>query len=155
MRRPSDTALHEAAHAVIAHLLGVRVTELCLTGKIKGAMGYASMVPTRCKVVQVAILQAGQIAECLWRGRPAHNMPSGDLRAMVSKGFSWTGLNIIRADVEKCLRAWKPVVFIVARALERDRKMSGAEFARLMKPVSVRPPAPKIAKLKLYKKPYL
>ena len=139
MRRPSDTALHEAGHAVVAYILGYKVLDVVVHQDRTGYCNVRFRVPrdkrakwrAECPITVANILMAGHEAEVLWCGRKLTSMPSSDLGDLKKLGISWTGINIQREQLGKFLRKWKTTVFEVARMADKGR-LTGRRFHSYM-----------------------
>lgn len=132
----SDTAIHEAAHAVIGHALGLHVHSLSVVKK-GDAFGHVvfSWRKKPCPVVISAMFMAGHEACVLWCGHAAHRVPRQDWKDMGKAGVSARGAGIVRPELLRALRQYKRVIFAVARELERSGRMSRRKFLAVVKGV--------------------
>ncbi len=153
MSRPSHTALHEAAHAVVAYILGYKVKEIVVN---PDGTGYCTIFyrigrHKECPITMVNILLAGHEAEVLWCRRKLTEMPSGDLRMIAGLGVSWTGINIQRDPLRKFLRRWKKTIWEVAAMADKGR-IAGRHFHSFMRTAcACRPGIPKMCTIKSLK----
>lgn len=132
----SDTALHEAAHAVIGHALGLHVCSLSVVRK-GDALGQVvfSWRKKPCPVVMAAMLMAGHEACVLWRGHKVDRVPGSDWDAVRRAGVSVTGVRLVRPELLWALRQYKKLIFAVARELDQSGRMSRRKFLAVMKGV--------------------
>ncbi len=133
MSKPSTVALHEAAHAVVAYLSGVRVLEVVITGEGTGFCNVSAVGRKACVIVDACITIAGHEAEVLWCGRDVTIMPLGDLTDLSRMKLSWTGCGIVRRSVSACLKNWKRTVWEVARELDNRGRLTERRFVGIIK----------------------
>ncbi len=139
MRRPSDTAIHEAGHAVVAHLLHQHVHELVVKNKTDGYCKISYTSGTKAHkpdpVIRGCVISAGHLAEVLWCGRNIKYLPATDLNPMEDLRIGIRGMNELRAPVEKALKKNRALVMRVARALESHprRKLNRREFLKALR----------------------
>ncbi len=133
-RGPSATAVHEAAHAVVAYILGYKVLEIVVLPDKSGycRILFRSPWKNECPITATNILIAGHEAEVLWRGRKLTSMPASDLKMLQRLGVSWTGINIQRDKLRKFLRNWKRTIFTVAVMVDKG-PVSGRKFRAYMR----------------------
>lgn len=152
--KPSSTAVHEAAHAVVAYILGYKVLEIVVRPDRSGYCNIRFRAPrnkrvkwnAECPITMANILMAGHEAEVLWCGRPLTSMPSSDLGDLKKLGISWTGINIQREQLRKFLKKWKVTLFTVARMADKGR-ITGRKFHSYMRTrCASRPGMPKMCR---------
>lgn len=127
MRRPSITAIHESAHALIAHLLGEKVSEIAVK---EDETGYTAIHHSGDKVIQTCVMIAGHEAEVLYCGRDIHSVPSSDWNTLSKIKTSSTGANIVRREVVRCLKGNKRTLFHLARIIDERKKVTRRIFLR-------------------------
>ncbi len=121
--RPIRVCMHEAAHAVIAHDFGHRVTRIALTdrGGLVEHRGPRRPDPLALGLIGVA----GHAAEVLWYRQPVNLAPANDHRWLRSVGFRGQSFSALLMLAQHRLVALEPQVRAVAKALKRgdlDRK---------------------------------
>ncbi len=148
MSRPSHTALHEAAHAVVAYILGYKVKEIVVNPDGTGHCLVLFRVGrgAECPITRANIFLAGHEAEVLWCGRKLTQMPRDDLKMTMRLGISWTGINILREPLGDFLRRWKKTIWEVAAMADKGR-VTGRRFRSFMHArCNYRPSMPKMCR---------
>ncbi len=131
------TALHEAAHAVVAHALGQRVTRLWLVQRpahaLRDTRGYTEIVyPKRHGRVdpfaRTVVCLAGHEAEHRVYGRPITALPLGDLRDIEAIGVGEKSLNLAGWLTRRYVRWHLPAIRRVAVALRERGALGRRQF---------------------------
>lgn len=125
MKRPIRVCMHEAAHAVIAHDFGHRVTRLAITsrGGLTEHRGPRKADPLALGLIGVA----GHAAEVLWYRQPLNQAPADDHRWLLSLGFRGQSFAALLMLAQHRLAALEPQVRAVAKALKRG-DLDGSAF---------------------------
>ena len=137
------TAVHEAGHAVVAHLLLQRVTRIELHQdnlhrgfthieyfmRRVGPRGGSLKDP----VILLMTIIAGHEAEHAIYGRPLEHLPSGDLLDALHTGCTVLSLNRIGYLTRVLIRMNEAKIRRVARALYKKGKLSRPEFLRALR----------------------
>jgi hypothetical protein len=140
------TALHEAAHAVVAHRLGAKVRRLWIVQRpvrnLRNTRGYTEIwYPKRQGRIdafaRTIICLAGHEAEHRVYGRPITALPLGDLHDLYALGMATdASLNLAGWTTRRYVRWHLPAIRRVARALLTH----GDELSRRQFLAAVRPP---------------
>lgn len=130
MVRPSAVSVHEAAHAVVTHQLGLKAMGL---EKINDDEGFSDNEHPECPVTAATIILAGHEAEILWLGQDPKMFPAEDLKNLEQLGVSITGCNIVRDPIIKFLRSHKKLIWSVAHELDKRKKVSRRLFLKLVR----------------------
>lgn len=138
-------AVHEAAHAVVAHLAGLRVTQLELGAapELAGACHTLDLLAAPGEtdpLVRLDVALAGPLAEAMEAGRTEPDEHAADLDLAVRLALRLAGdceaahrLLLERAAaVRAALEQHWPAVDGLARALERRGRLGAAELDALL-----------------------
>ncbi len=137
------TALHEAAHAVIAHRLGHKVQRLWIESLpkrgLRNTRGYTETCyktrnrrPDAFAVVVVAL--AGHEAEHMVYGRPITALPMSDLRDIYRCGVATSqSLNLAGWISRKCVRRDMKAIRRVAVALRVRGSLNRRQFLAVIR----------------------
>lgn len=121
--RPQRVCLHEAAHAVVGHVLGYRVFSLSVH---RYGGDSAQMGPRRPDPLQHAMVAlAGHAAEVLWCRQPVTHVPQDDHLELVAMGFKGRSFPTLLALAQGQCRTHEVRIRAVAAALKArdlDRK---------------------------------
>lgn len=125
-----STAIHEAAHAVVAEIVGARVQRVCL---ISDTVGFSEAAYThrRGKVDPVArgvVSLAGHEAERRFYRRPRTLLPKGDYEAVLALGCSGDSANALAEIARRMVRWYTPEIKRVAKALLRGGSLNRRQF---------------------------
>jgi len=133
---PRRVADHEAAHAVIAHVVGFEVTRVHV-GRSRDRRGhvlhgYTSFnTPKRSDPLKEGIVRlAGSAAEFLWHGLPDGKATMGDLEAVRRLGFRGRSVAAIMALSRGLVRFYRRDIRGVSRALQSEGRLDRAGFRR-------------------------
>lgn len=124
------TCLHEAAHAVIAHLFGFKVYKLNVAPE--GKHGFTEMEIPVCPIMDTLMSLAGSAAESLWKGRPYGEISPEDYNDLRRRHISPGGMGSLYPTVRGLLRKNKSHVYRVAKELKKNRKLSRKQFLALV-----------------------
>ncbi len=144
------TAIHEAAHATVAHMLGLTVSHLEIVGN-RSELGscHTLRLPrgeavARERALEDALLVscAGIVAESLERGDSGWDETSPDLDAAVRIALQLTGdcerayarLLRTRRRLRKALSRHWDAVEALAAALLKARRLNGREVEAILEP---------------------
>lgn len=125
-----STALHESAHAVVAHHLGYRVTSICLRANFSGRVTRQAVPvhgarpkPVRpCPIEEAIISLAGMVAEYRARTLSRRLMTYDDARTLERAGVSRHALRrVLEPATDRLVRQLWSEVRRVARELESLR----------------------------------
>lgn len=124
------TAIHEAAHAVIAEVAGAPVQRVVLSSD---TVGYAEAAYPHRRgrvdpVVRGVVALAGHEAECRFYGRPKTLLPAGDLRTVEALGCSSDSVNALGEIARRMVRWYAPQIKRVARALVARGTLNRRQF---------------------------
>ena len=127
------TAIHEAAHAVVAHQLGLRVTSADII-KVAGRSGrcVVSEPNTRAEWQAWGVQAlAGMEAERIILGI---EMPSGGLtdRTRFVQHLGAERIELFHASAVVAVVTWRRSILRVAAALLREKQLDGTELCRLI-----------------------
>jgi hypothetical protein len=128
-----STALHEAAHAVVAEVSGAPVHRLWLESD---NVGYAeASYPKRRgridPVVRGVVALAGHEAECRFTRRPKRLLPYGDYENVLSLGCSPDSVNALGEIARRMVRWYAKDIKRVARALiANEGRLNRRQFLR-------------------------
>jgi hypothetical protein len=135
-RRPSDpriTAVHEAAHVVVARVVGCRVGAAEIGDPVgDGRLGNVEVWPgTDAGAYVVQLLAGGAAEEIICGVRDPHD--SGDL----AKARPWLAragapLRVFRGRAEELVRLNRGPILCVAAELLARRRLTRADVARLV-----------------------
>ena len=147
------TAIHEAGHAVMAHLCGQQITEVEIEGDDEHTGSVRSLrfveerpdeidpnLPTAPLERRLLCTVAGMVAEAMASGRGGWDEGSEDLDAAVRLAIRVVGdcervvpfLETARAHAEDLLRSRWPEVERLACELVKNRRLSGEDVRRLL-----------------------
>lgn len=142
-----STALHEAAHAVVADYLGYTVNSIHLRANRTGRVvhlappvrGARPMPPRMCPIEQSMIALAGDVATYRARLLSRRLMSDSDTRALQRLALSrYSVFTVMRPATERLLTKLWPKVRRLAGDLERRRwpvLLRRAECERLLREV--------------------
>jgi len=126
-----STAVHEAGHAVVAHLLGLKVHRLWLheTNQSVGRCEYR-MPLKPCRFVRAAVSLAGHESEVAIYRRPITKLPAGDYAYAQRLGFSPRGIRFVAWAVRRIVRRHKRKIRGVARVLLAKGELTRRQFLK-------------------------
>jgi hypothetical protein len=134
-------AHHEAAHAVIAARLGLRITRAFVSAE-GGAVEYADRPRDLDTLHWPIVILAGPIAEAMHKGAPfalEDIVGSDDYAQVLAHATATHGPDDAAARIERVqalagahvVNLW-PIIQRVAAALVRSKELSGAQLAPLL-----------------------
>ena len=137
------TALHEAAHAVVAHRLGEKVTRLWINQRGREGRcrthGFTEIVYLRRgrklnPFSRMIVCLAGHEAEHMVYGRPHSLLPRGDLRDIYALGMTTDqSLNLAGWLTRRYVRWHLPAMRRVAKELGARGKLDRRGFLRALR----------------------
>ena len=135
-----STALHEAAHAVVAHRLGAKVLRLWLIQRNRRTLGKltSGFTETEWKrpkdpLAFVLYSLAGHEAECAIYGRPLTSPPEGDWVGCRKIHCSAAALNWAHWSTRRIVMASMPEIRRVQRALLVGGRLTRRQFLKARK----------------------
>lgn len=153
---PLLTAYHEAGHAVMAQLCGQQITEVEIIGDDDHSGSVRSLrfleeepsehdpaIPTAPVERRLLCIVAGMVAESLAGGRTDWDEGFEDLDTAVRLAMQVVGdcervlpyLEVAREHAERLLRANWVAVERLADVLVDERRLSGEEVRKLLRPL--------------------
>lgn len=126
-----STALHEAAHAIIAEHFGIHVRRIELHAEGGGICYY----DRRCNsgpLVQCLVAVAGSVADCVWSGAPLRKYSPCDLELICERGIRGKDVHALADVCRPLLLARRRQIFRVARALTKRQALTGRELRELL-----------------------
>ena len=143
------TAIHEAGHAVVAHLLGLTVSQVEVIGNGEDfGSCHTLRLPSGEAIAREHALEdallvacAGAVAECIASGAREWDEDSHDLERAVHLALQLTGdcekahdliLRTRRRVRRALMRHWNAVETL-AETLVRDGRVGSAEVSRIVK----------------------
>lgn len=131
-RKRLANARHEAAHAVIGELLGLRVrrVEIFAEENARNEVGLCTYWPNkRCGPLRFAVTSmAGTVADQLMNRRPRQEYSSGDMVHVRSTGLRDAELWLLRDLTLPMVREKLEVIERVAQAIVKRGSLTGAQF---------------------------
>jgi hypothetical protein len=129
--RTIRVARHEAAHAVVATMLGFQVERVFLTNR--GTGGCVTRDPRRpCPLMLGMIAMSGHAADRKWSGVPLMLVPAGDHRIVKRLGFSGRSLPTLVALARGQVEVHAELILRVARELKK-RDLTGREVRAIIR----------------------
>ncbi len=132
MSRRIKVCRHEAAHAVVAHMLGFTVIRIKITGASTGFTETSCSKKTTCPMMLGMVAMAGKCADRRWHRIGRDWFPEGDLRTVKRLGYSWRAIATLEALAMAQVEEHADVIDRVARELKK-RDLSAREFRALLK----------------------
>ena len=147
--RSQRLAYHEAGHAVVAHCLGHRINYVSTYPGKNGRQAALSKTRTDRIDEEIMIYLAGQLADCLLRGKRSYSMGdvlgSGSLNDMIQVDGLAQGRDTGASDIERrtyiqwlklrtrrlLMLHWSSVEVLAGQLIGR-KKLSGAAAAEIM-----------------------
>jgi hypothetical protein len=133
-----SVAIHEAAHAVAAHRLGVRVLKIEVFERRRGdhveqcgrtTAEYDTRHGRIDPFIRAVVGLSGHEAEALMCGRPLSLLPLDDVRALERLGIGARSLDIVGSRcVREFVRRWARDIRRVARVLVVRRTLGRRGF---------------------------
>jgi hypothetical protein len=128
--RPLWVCRHEAAHAVVAHVLGEHVFGVYLTAR--GGQTLCSL-PRRPDPLRLGMVSmAGHAADVLWNGFPEDTFPRDDLADLRAQGFRGPSLPTLFALAAVQCQVHEPQIRAVAAALKKG-DLDRREFLKALR----------------------
>ena len=136
-----STAIHEAAHAVVAHVMGERVELLTISQRITDTLG-CKVRHGNCRIgytvrrgksdpISMAVVSlAGHEAEVIMCGRPIQFLPAGDYKDLLKLGCSERNANVVGWMARKFIRANAKAIRRVAWLLNERGVMTRKQFLK-------------------------
>jgi hypothetical protein len=127
--RETDSALHEAAHAVVAWRYGYPVAIVALTDE----GGFTGHTPGRDPLPRAIIAMAGQAADVKWHGASDEMVPFEDHCSVLARGFRGRSLPTLLKLARGAVEEYSEDIELVARHV-RDRDLGEHDMATLLGP---------------------
>jgi hypothetical protein len=129
------TARHEAAHAVVAELFGIRVTRLELYAKpYRGYIGacWLDRRFDRGRLTRALIAAAGPVAEHQWHKVPRRWFQTSDANDLQNAFSVKRDLDLVIETTRRIVREHAETIDRVARELFKRGNLTGTEVRRIL-----------------------
>jgi hypothetical protein len=137
-KRSLVAATHEAAHAVIAHVLGEKVTAVVLKGRGGWCDHSTTRLPDPLRLGIIAMAgHAAEIRSSRFRPGKRTRVPADDHTFLVSMGFRGRSLATLLSMSLVFVTDYKAEIAAVAKELE-ERDLYEKDFRRMMRKLKVR-----------------
>ena len=127
-----SVCVHEACHAIVAHVFGFKVYKVTVRESKNWFSGRALMEVPVCPVLDSFVTLAGSAGEVLWQTRKSGEVSVDDWKEMRRRRISGIGMALVIPQLNKLLKKNKKVIYRVAKALNKKGTLLRKEFLELL-----------------------
>ena len=128
-----SVCVHEASHALVAHIFGFKVHRLKVWEGEEYIRGFTSMELPRCPILDAFVTLAGSAGESLWQKRTKGEVSQDDWQDMKRRRISGMGLALVLPQLNKLLRKNKKAIYRLAKGLKKTKNVARKEFLEIIR----------------------